>query len=314
MRRNPKVSVIIPSYNSALFLDETIQSVLNQTFTDYELIIVDDCSKDNTDEVVSKYLVDNRIQYHKNTTNLGLAGNWNKALSHAKGDYIKFLMSDDKFHPLLLEKFVAVLDEHSNVSLVTSYREQFGAQTDRNEPVFTHVQKGKKIIFESLKEYNWIGEPTSVMFRRSNLWLGNFNTDLIYYIDWEMWIRHLSIGDCYIIPEILSYFRVHEQQVSQIVRRNLLYYCDNYYFYKSLKKIKNENVDFSEIGIDQIIKEKAADCIKGIVKLIPRLHRRQNRVLFQKVLKIIQMEKVPFPFYVKAINNSGFLKKLSYNF
>jgi glycosyltransferase involved in cell wall biosynthesis len=76
----PKVSVVIPTYNYAHFLDETIQSVLNQTFLDFELIIVDNNSTDNTEEVVKNYLSDNRVSFYKNDTNIGLVGNWNKCL------------------------------------------------------------------------------------------------------------------------------------------------------------------------------------------------------------------------------------------
>src|SRR5688572_27397135 len=166
INNTPKVSVIIPSYNSAAYMDEAIQSVLNQTFENFELIIVDDCSPDNTDSVVQKYLGDKRVSYYKNSSNLGLGGNWNKALKYAKGDYIKFLCSDDKFHPQLLEKFVVIMDEYPQVSLVSSYREEFGLAGVKNEPPFAHLQKGQKIIVESLKERNWIGEPTCVMFRK----------------------------------------------------------------------------------------------------------------------------------------------------
>lgn len=311
MRKSPKVSVLIPSYNSGLFMDETIQSVLNQTYADYELIIVDDCSTDNTDEVVEKYLHDERVQYYKNEINLGLAGNWNKALTFAKGEYIKFLMSDDKFHPQLLEKFVAVMDQHPTVSIVTSFRKEFGAETHMNAPKFTHLQRGETIIYETLKDRNWIGEPTCVMFRKSNLWLGGFNSEFLYFIDWEMWIRHLTVGDCYIIPETLSYFRVHEKQVSRMVMKNMLQYCETYYFYKRVKRLKS-SIDFSGLDIDGLIKEKAANCIRGIIKLIPRLHKKESRTLFFKVVKIVQREKVPLTLYFKAIHNSSMLKKMAY--
>ena len=92
----PKVSVLIPTYNYARYIGEAIESVLNQTFTDFELIIIDDQSKDNTDEVVAKYLHDPRVSYHKNPVNLGLVGNFNRALELANGEYIKFLLADDK--------------------------------------------------------------------------------------------------------------------------------------------------------------------------------------------------------------------------
>jgi glycosyltransferase involved in cell wall biosynthesis len=111
MTSNIEVSVLIPTYNYAHFLDETIQSVLNQTYNDYEVIIVDNKSTDDTVEVVEKYLSDTRIHFYQNDSNLGLTGNWNKCLEFAKGDYIKFLCADDKFHPEMLQKFVTVMDE-----------------------------------------------------------------------------------------------------------------------------------------------------------------------------------------------------------
>ena len=85
MALSPKVSVLIPTYNYAHILDETIESVLAQTYTDFELIIVDNCSQDNTEHVVSKYLIDKRVSYHRNSQNIGLAGNWNKCLELARG-------------------------------------------------------------------------------------------------------------------------------------------------------------------------------------------------------------------------------------
>jgi glycosyltransferase involved in cell wall biosynthesis len=116
MTTNPKVSVLIPTYNYAHFLDETIQSVLNQTYNDYELIIVDNKSTEDTLEVVDKYLGDRRIHFYQNATNLGLSGNWNKCLGYATGEYIKFLCADDKFHPEMLRKFVSVMDENPTVN------------------------------------------------------------------------------------------------------------------------------------------------------------------------------------------------------
>ena len=107
----PKVSILIPTYNYAHCLDEAMESVLSQTFSDYEVIVIDDGSTDNTDEVMQKYASDPRVAYYKNPVNLGLVGNWNKCLSYATGKYIKFLCADDKFRSDLLEKFVAVMEE-----------------------------------------------------------------------------------------------------------------------------------------------------------------------------------------------------------
>src|SRR5687768_14893088 len=92
---SPRVSVLIPTYNYARYLDEAIQSAIRQTFTDFEIIIVDNNSTDNTAEVISKYLTDPRIRYYRNKSNIGLINNFNRCLELATGQYIKFLLADD---------------------------------------------------------------------------------------------------------------------------------------------------------------------------------------------------------------------------
>ena len=96
------VSIIMPSYNTERFIKDTIESVLAQSYTNWELIIVDDCSTDNTDAIVSPYLADERISYIKNDTNSGAAVSRNRALREAKGKWVAFLDSDDLLHPVAL--------------------------------------------------------------------------------------------------------------------------------------------------------------------------------------------------------------------
>ena len=138
------------------------------------LIIVDNHSTDNTEEVVSKYLSDPRVSYHKNEKNLGLVGNWNMCLSYPKAEYIKFICADDKIHPEMLDKFYAVMELYPNVSLITCDKQLFDGQPWLVELPLRHLQNGKKVIFDTMNSKSWIGEPTSVMFRKSNLNLGAF--------------------------------------------------------------------------------------------------------------------------------------------
>ena len=98
---NELVSIITPSYNTAKFIGKTIESVQNQTYQNWEMIIVDDCSTDNTDEVVDGYLSDKRIKYIKNEKNSGAAVSRNRALREAKGKWITFLDSDDLWLSLI---------------------------------------------------------------------------------------------------------------------------------------------------------------------------------------------------------------------
>ena len=96
---NDLVSIIMPSYNTAQYISQSIQSVLAQTYLNWELIIVDDCSTDNTENVVSVFLNDNRIKFLKNERNSGAAVSRNRALREARGKWIAFLDSDDLWEP-----------------------------------------------------------------------------------------------------------------------------------------------------------------------------------------------------------------------
>src|SRR5574344_935087 len=105
-----KVSVCIPTYNCEKYIAKTIASVFAQTYQDFEVIIVDDCSKDKTYELL-KNLSSEKIKLFKNEENLGLVGNWNECLKHATGEYIHFLMCDDLLSPNSLDEKVKILDE-----------------------------------------------------------------------------------------------------------------------------------------------------------------------------------------------------------
>lgn len=272
--QNPKVSVLIPSYNYAHYLQEAIDSVLTQTFEDFELIIVDNCSTDNTEEIVQKYCEqDQRVQYIKNKENIGMYRNYNQALLSASGDYIKFLNADDKFAPTLLEKFVTILDAYEDISVITSYRQQFGLKTQIIKQLHTNRIEAQTAILFSLKNSNWIGEPTTVMFRRSNLNLGLFDISLLMFADLDMWLRHLRLGDLYVIDEVLSYFRIHnEQGTAQLTSNNdkRLFNLLQYAEYRK-NSILNHRFGY-DLYTNNVTKCKSIlnDASKSIFKLIKR--------------------------------------------
>src|SRR5690349_24094801 len=116
--RTPKVSVVVPNYNYARFLDLRIRSLLNQTFTDFELIIADDGSTDGSQDVIRKYTGDPRVKPVFYTKNSGLIyQRWNDGAALARGEYLIFPGSDDSAEPTLLERLVKVLDENPSVGL-----------------------------------------------------------------------------------------------------------------------------------------------------------------------------------------------------
>lgn len=295
MEGSPMVSVLIPTYNYAQFLDEAITSVLNQTYSDFELIIVDDRSSDNTDQVVQKYLPDKRVIYYKNPLNLGLVGNFNKCLEYSRGKYIKYLLADDKFHPQVLEKFVPIMEENQNISLITSNNEMFGIKTKTRILPFEGLQKGNTVIYDCLKKGkgNWIGEPTVVMFRKSGLQIGQFSNKYPCLVDLNMWLRLLMTGDCYIVPETLSYFRHHVKQAS--TKTNVLNWVDEYNFYKDIKAYNPYQLDpvqLSCLHVDEVMKDRAIHCAKGMFRILHKFYKKKNRVAIRKAFKIAYTEKV----------------------
>ena len=219
MQEAPKVSICIPVYNRPDYIAEAIESVLNQTFADFEIIVTDNCSTDNTPEVIKGYVArDKRVLYHKNKHNIGGLGNLNGAILLARGEYIKSLFSDDKLAPQCLEIFVETMDKHPDVSLITSFTQCIGDSDHiRGNTFFPGIGKldGKTCQKDLFLNGNWPGSPSSTMFRHKDLYIGLFNHVLTAYCDdLEMWIRLLGIGDAYVVPQILSYLRIHNQQVS----------------------------------------------------------------------------------------------------
>lgn len=295
MLHTPRVSVLIPTYNYGHFLDEAIGSVLTQTFTDFELIIVDNCSTDHTQQVVAPYLGDDRITYIRNETNLGLVGNWNKCLDLARGEYIKMLCADDKLHPQLLEKFVAVLDAHPNVVLVTSNNDFFGDKNKTRVRPFEGVVNGHRVRHHILVENgrNWIGEPSAVMFRRSGLAVGKFNPQLIALIDIEYWLRLLTLGDIYVVQESLSYFRWHNAAQTAAVR-NMRHErtFEIYRYFTSIRQFNEAHHQTDIPEIDQLVRFKASRCAALAYRMLPEIHRKESRLIFRKALAIGKKEKV----------------------
>jgi glycosyltransferase involved in cell wall biosynthesis len=288
----PKVSVLIPTYNYAHYLDEAIQSVLNQSLQDFELIIVDNCSTDNTDIVVEKYLSDRRVRYYKNPANFGHVGNWNICLTYAQGEYLKFLCADDKFRSDCLEKFVYVMEQNPNVSLAVCNKQMFGKSSVTVELPLQKLHSGKEIIYHTLNTKGWLGEPTCVMFRRSNLHLGNFKAGLIWLPDWEMWLRQLTVGDCYIIPEPIAYVRNHSHQITKMVMRQYINCFEEYELCKAIKEDNGYHIDKTGIDMDRVLKRHAEKCAAAMYKLLPRIYRKRERSNFFKGLKIAITEHV----------------------
>ncbi len=126
---NIKVSVLIPVYNGAPFLKEALDSILNQTFTDFELILLNDASPDNSEEIIKQYN-DDRIRYYRNKKNLGISASRNKLMDLAQGEYWVIMDNDDISLPFRLEEQVKFMDKHSDITMAGSWCELFSSRPD----------------------------------------------------------------------------------------------------------------------------------------------------------------------------------------
>ena len=225
----PKVSVIIPNYNHARFLEQRIESILNQTFQDFEIIFLDDKSQDNSREIFAKYAKHPKITHAIfNDTNSGSTfKQWDKGFALATGEYIWIAESDDYANPTFLEKLVQKLDAYPLAGL--AYCQSW--RVDENGTIIStmkggtddldlskwekdYVVSGKEECANYLALKNTIPNASAVLFRRC--FISEIDSDITSFKlsgDWFFWIKILLKSDVAFIADPLNYFRVHQNTV-----------------------------------------------------------------------------------------------------
>lgn len=218
MNTTPKISVCIPNYNYGRFISEAIESVLTQDYADFELLIADDSSGDDSVEVIQSFAArDSRVRLLINEKNIGMVANWNLCLREAKGEYVKFLFADDYFTEANVLRLMAEsLDRLPTVTLVGSAR-KFVDEAGTVRRVVSHFSgsglcNGASVMRRALlEERNLFGEPSAVMFRRRSAARG-FDQSYRQLVDLEMWLHLLALGDYFHFATTLVAFREHDTQ------------------------------------------------------------------------------------------------------
>ena len=205
---NIQVSVIMPAYNADGFIAQAIESIISQTRSDWELIIVDDCSKDRTAAITCSYVQkDPRIVFLQHQQNQGVAAARNSALEVAQGDYIAFLDSDDYWLSNKLEKQLAFMVDRGALICCSNYR-----RMDEKGNELGVVEPPQSFHYKDLLKSNFIGNLTGVYNAKI---LGKVFFKSIKHEDYVAWLTVLRSGHCaYCIPEVLAYYRVYSQSTS----------------------------------------------------------------------------------------------------
>jgi glycosyltransferase involved in cell wall biosynthesis len=204
-------------YNNARFIGETIQSVLSQTFTDFELLIYDDHSTDGSYDIAAS-MTDSRIKLFRNSENLGPEGNWNKAISNVSGKYVKLVCGDDILFPECLEKQVAIFDDPRNtgISLVSSQRTIIDSDGKTLIKKVNFVDGGRKDPVDVIRKMvrmgtNIIGEPVCGLYPADLIEkINGYSAVVPYTIDLDFWLQLLKHGDLFVIDEPLCAFRISD--------------------------------------------------------------------------------------------------------
>lgn len=203
----PKISVIMPFYNCEKFLDESISSILNQTFSDFEFIIINDASTDNSDEIIKKYLSDKRIIYIKNIENKWIVFNLNNAINIVKWEYIARMDGDDISSSNRFQKQLDFLEKNKNICLVWSFMELIDENWNKiwESKKNTESYKIKKDLFL----YSQLNH-NSIMIKAEILKKYKYREEFLYCEDYDLRFRLIySWIEAWNIPENLLKYRIH---------------------------------------------------------------------------------------------------------
>lgn len=210
MNKPPAISVVMTAFNATLYIKDAIQSILDQTFSDFEFIIINDGSTDNT-LAIAKSFNDSRLRIFSNDKNLGMAANFNKGIALSRGEFIARMDADDISLPVRFEKQITFLRKNREIGIVGSYVKTIGKSGGRTVRYFTRPEEVKASLLFSTS----LAHP-SVMMRREifskfNL---NYRAEFNPADDYDLWERASAFTKIANMPNVLLLYRVHEKNIT----------------------------------------------------------------------------------------------------
>jgi len=306
----PKVSVIIPNYNHAPYLKERIDSVINQTYQDFEVIILDDCSQDNSRSVIEQYRNNPHVSHiifnEKNTGNTFIQ--WERGINLAQGEYIWIAESDDVAEPQFLEQLVYQLMHHPDSSiafchsrLIDAQSKTLSEQNSRNttQPGLTTIDESNVFLCHLLI-FNYIYNASMVVFRRAAY--DKISPDykkFRYCGDWHFWASICSLGPVIEVHDMLNCFRQHPRKVTEHSKKDIV------------KRWEDELRTIGYIASCCKLSSIQKRCLKG--RLTKRLRKaemteNERQLLRQKYPLLIGNKNIDIIFYEVGKNLFGFLR------
>jgi GT2 family glycosyltransferase len=249
----PTLSVAVPVYEGARFLESSLRSVLQQSFRDFELVVVDDASNDGSHELaqrVAKSGHDVPVRVLRNASRLGLVGNWNRCLEAARGKYILLFHQDDLMEPGMLEWSVTTLEAQPDLGFVYS---TFSCIDDQGRevpawstsPFFGRIRSAP--VLEALLRENFICCPTVMVPRAVYDRVGAYDPRFMFSADLEMWLRIAARYDVFCCAERAVRYRLHHGQATQVFRTTRHVRGELEYLSAALVAIKGRREHYPEL-------------------------------------------------------------------
>lgn len=259
----PLVSVLLPVYNGQDYLRKAIPSILSQTYENFELLIADDLSTDDSFAIIQEFAKqDNRIKHFKNAETLGHSGNYNFCLDQAKGDFYKSFAQDDLLEPTCIEQMLDVFLREPDVTLVSCARRWIdpnGKDMQVVRPYSSDMKLTAKevILYNILVFSNWIGEPSSSMVRRVSPPEPRFDLKNVHFADVEYLMQVAARGAYYYLDKPLCLYRRHQAAMSKVTLRGMYFAPDLFDLWRKyrpyLEEIESEE-QFARRACEHIAK------------------------------------------------------------
>jgi len=265
----PKISIIIPTYNRANYVEQTIESALAQDYENYEVIVSDNASTDTTTEVINKYLKNDKFKYYKNETNIGMVKNWHKALyDYSTGDWFLILSDDDYFiDSSYLTKAVELMLKDESVHIV--YANGYIKHEDTGEMValelpFDEINEGKKIFLSrgTIKPQDFT--LCNILFKKEKaLQLKPFENEFNIGCDSELFLKMCIYGKVGIVQDYVSVYRVHASNLIKEVNKNFDIFLNTLEFIIEPCRRAKESNKFSKEELNMFEEKRLLPYLKG---------------------------------------------------
>jgi len=294
----PKVSICIPAYKQIEFLRKNLNSIAQQSFTDYEIILSDDSPDNEVEKLLSEFNFGNKLHYYHNQNPLGSPENWNFALKKASGDYIKVMHHDDYFTSSdSLKKYVTLLDNHPESDFGFSATDIYILTSQKHRKHKCSNKELKKLQFfpESLVIKNTIGAPSATIFRRNKTVL--FDATLKWLVDIDWYIANLKLNKkiVYTPEELICTIHGAVGQITQSVQKDKnVQLKEHVYMLEKYPQLKNDKA------------------IHVLFELLFHKYGISNLDMLRSIIEYDKTFQSYFESVIKEMNKGVFLKKLRY--